>query len=112
MIKFKLPGVQQSMQLYLANRETESILFRPIRNNIVGTFAQLGQLLSQHYSSEELMLIACPLPEQVSVMLSSSSLQGVKQEANTEENQVSNIQVTSESCTVAKSAENVNLSTS
>lgn len=78
MIKFKLPAVQQSMQLYLANRETECILFRPIKNNIVAAFAQLQQLLSQHYSGDELLLIACPLPEQVSVMLSSSALAQAK----------------------------------
>ncbi|XP_016845689.1 conserved oligomeric Golgi complex subunit 3 isoform X1 [Nasonia vitripennis] len=78
LIKFKLPAVQQSMQLYLANRETECILFRPIKNNIVAAFAQLQQLLSQHYSGDELLLIACPLPEQVSVMLSSSALAQAK----------------------------------
>lgn len=70
------------MQLYLANRETECILFRPIKNNVVAAFAQLSQLLSQHYTGDDLMLIACPLPEQVSVMLSSTSL---TQPAKTEE---------------------------
>ncbi|XP_033215348.1 conserved oligomeric Golgi complex subunit 3 isoform X2 [Belonocnema kinseyi] len=73
-IKFKLPGLQQSMQLYLANRETECILFRPIKNNIVAAFTQLLQILNTCYDYENLLLIACPLPEQVSVMLSSSSL--------------------------------------
>lgn len=73
-IKFKLPGLQQSMQLYLANRETECILFRPIKNNVVAAFTQLLQILNTCYDSENLLLIACPLPEQVSVMLSSSSL--------------------------------------
>ena len=74
LIKFKLPGLQQSMQLYLANRETECILFRPIKNNIVAAFTQLLQVLNSCYDSENLLLIACPLPEQISVMLSSSSL--------------------------------------
>lgn len=74
LIKFKLPNIQQSLQLYLANRETECILFRPIKNNIVAAFTHLSQLLSTNYTSEELLLIACPLPEQVSIMLSSSSL--------------------------------------
>jgi hypothetical protein len=31
LIKNQLPTVQRSMQLYLANRETEFILFRPIK---------------------------------------------------------------------------------
>lgn len=74
MIKFKLPTIQQSMQLYLANRETEFILFRPIKNNVVAAFTQLLQLLSNNYTAEELILIACPLPDQISVTLSSTSL--------------------------------------
>ncbi|XP_014204739.1 conserved oligomeric Golgi complex subunit 3 [Copidosoma floridanum] len=74
LVKFKLPDVHQSMQLYLANRETECILFRPIKNNIVSAFTQFTQFLNQHYTEDELLLIACPLPEQVSVFLSSSSL--------------------------------------
>ena len=74
LIKFKLPNIQQSLQLYLANRETECILFRPIKNNVVAAFTHLSQLLSTNYGTEELLLIACPLPEQISIMLSSSSL--------------------------------------
>jgi len=31
LIKNQLPVIQRSMQLYLANRETEFILFRPIK---------------------------------------------------------------------------------
>ncbi|XP_015609408.1 conserved oligomeric Golgi complex subunit 3 [Cephus cinctus] len=92
LIKFKLPGIQQSMQLYLANRETECILFRPIKNNIVAAFTQLSQLLSNNYNADELLLIGCPLPEQVSVMLSSTSLvQGKSvqsQKSNSDEEQV------------------------
>lgn len=30
-IKTRLPGLQRSMSLYLANRDTEAILFRPIK---------------------------------------------------------------------------------
>lgn len=74
LIKFKLPNIQKSMQLYLANRETECILFRPIKNNVVAAFTHLSQLLTTNYTEEQLLLIACPLPEQISVMLSSSSL--------------------------------------
>ncbi|XP_011312499.1 conserved oligomeric Golgi complex subunit 3 [Fopius arisanus] len=85
LIKFQLPSIQQSMQLYLANRETESILFRPIRNNIVGIFTQLSQWLHGNYSSEEQLLIACPLPEQVSIMLSSSSLAHTSNYSSTQE---------------------------
>ncbi|EZA54844.1 Conserved oligomeric Golgi complex subunit [Ooceraea biroi] len=73
-IKFKCPEIQQSMQLYLANKETEFILFKPVKNNICATFTQLHQVLNKYYNTEDLLLIACPLPEQISVMLSSTTL--------------------------------------
>ncbi|XP_053994428.1 conserved oligomeric Golgi complex subunit 3 [Hylaeus volcanicus] len=73
-IKFKCPEVQQLMQLYLSNKETEFILFRPVKNNVCAAFTQLYQILNKYYNAEELLLIACPLPEQISVILSSSSL--------------------------------------
>ncbi|PSN56138.1 Conserved oligomeric Golgi complex subunit 3 [Blattella germanica] len=80
-IKNRLPTIQRSMQLYLANRETEFILFRPIKNNVVAGFVQLQQLLtSGGYTSDDLLLAACPTPEQVSVLLSSASLLGTNQE--------------------------------
>lgn len=73
-IKFKCPEIQQSMQLYLANKETEFILFKPVKNNICAAFTQLHQILNKYYNAEDLQLIACPLPEQISVMLSSTTL--------------------------------------
>ncbi|KAG5318888.1 COG3 protein, partial [Pseudoatta argentina] len=73
-IKFKCPEIQQSMQLYLANKETEFILFKPVKNNICAAFTQLHQTLNKYYNAENLLLIACPLPEQISVMLSSTTL--------------------------------------
>lgn len=73
-IKFKCPDIQQSMQLYLANKETEFILFKPVKNNICAAFTQLHQILNKYYNAEDLLLIACPLPEQISVMLSSTTL--------------------------------------
>ncbi|KAF4529520.1 hypothetical protein B566_EDAN015178 [Ephemera danica] len=72
-IKSQLPAFQRSMQLYLANRETEFILFRPIKNNVVGCFVQLQQTLSSGgYTADELLVIGCPTPEQVSVLLSAT----------------------------------------
>ncbi|KAG8042081.1 hypothetical protein G9C98_000072 [Cotesia typhae] len=88
-IKFRLPSIQQSMQLYLANRETEFILFRPIRNNVVGVYTQLYQLLQSTFDGEQLLLIACPLPEQISIMLSSTSLARAHRSDNRESNDAS-----------------------
>ncbi|GFG40674.1 hypothetical protein Cfor_06711 [Coptotermes formosanus] len=84
LIKNQLPIIQRSMQLYLANRETEFILFRPIKNNVVASFVQLQQLLAGGgYTSDDLLLAGCPSPEQVTVLLSSASLQGTNQVSNT-----------------------------
>ncbi|KAF6213924.1 hypothetical protein GE061_011651 [Apolygus lucorum] len=74
-IKAKLPGLQGTMQLYLANRDTEFILYRPIRNNVVGCFTRLHQVLvSSGYTSEEQTQIGCPTAEQAYVLVSSVSL--------------------------------------
>ncbi|XP_046966981.1 conserved oligomeric Golgi complex subunit 3 [Vanessa cardui] len=74
-IKTHLAPLQRSMQLYLANKETEFILFRPIRNNVVGYFVQLEQILSNSgFTYDDLLIVACPTPEQVSVFISSASL--------------------------------------
>lgn len=74
-MKKKIPDVQRSLQLYLANRETEFILFRPIKNNIINAFMQVDQvLLKGGYTSEDQLLIACPSPEQINILICSVSL--------------------------------------
>ncbi|XP_037298630.1 conserved oligomeric Golgi complex subunit 3 [Manduca sexta] len=74
-IKTHLAPVQRSMQLYLSNKETEFILFRPIRNNVVGYFVQIEQIMTNAgYSEEDVLIVACPTLEQVSVFISSASL--------------------------------------
>ncbi|CAH1159692.1 unnamed protein product [Phaedon cochleariae] len=76
-MKSRIPEIQRSMQLYLSNRETEFILFRPIKNNAINAFLQLDQiLLTGGYSSEDQLLIACPSPEQVNILICSVSLVG------------------------------------
>ncbi|KTG32862.1 hypothetical protein cypCar_00044549 [Cyprinus carpio] len=64
-LKNKLPGTLQSMSLYLANKDTEFILFKPVRNNIQQVFQRLHALLQEEYSGEDLQIIACPSMEQV-----------------------------------------------
>ncbi|XP_017774567.1 PREDICTED: conserved oligomeric Golgi complex subunit 3 [Nicrophorus vespilloides] len=74
-IKTKIPEIQRSMRLYLANRETEFILFRPIKNNIVNAFIELDQLLvAAKYTADDELLIACPTPEQLNILICSVSL--------------------------------------
>uniref|UniRef100_A0A8C4INW8 Conserved oligomeric Golgi complex subunit 3 n=1 Tax=Dicentrarchus labrax TaxID=13489 RepID=A0A8C4INW8_DICLA len=64
-MKSKLPSTLQSMSLYLANRDTEFILFKPVRNNIQQVFQRLHALLQEEYSGEDLQIVACPSMEQV-----------------------------------------------
>lgn len=74
-IKSKLPSLQRSMQLYLSNKDTEFILFRPIRNNIISAFVKLEQILTTNgYSTDDLIIASCPSADQISVLLSSASM--------------------------------------
>lgn len=88
------------MELYLANQDTQFILYKPIKvrhssvglrifhtsclcnwfswsrfqNNIVSSFAKLQTMVNEKYETEDQLLIGCPTPEQVSVLLSSTIL--------------------------------------
>ncbi|XP_040580746.1 conserved oligomeric Golgi complex subunit 3 isoform X2 [Lepeophtheirus salmonis] len=73
-LKKHLPEIQKAMQLYLANSETEFILFRPIRNNIISTFMNFYQLTKNEFTQDEQIIIACPTEEQISIVISSLQL--------------------------------------
>uniref|UniRef100_A0A0K2TFR0 Conserved oligomeric Golgi complex subunit 3 n=1 Tax=Lepeophtheirus salmonis TaxID=72036 RepID=A0A0K2TFR0_LEPSM len=73
-LKKHLPEIQKAMQLYLANSETEFILFRPIRNNIISTFMNFYQLTRNEFTQDEQIIIACPTEEQISIVISSLQL--------------------------------------
>ncbi|KAG7171455.1 conserved oligomeric Golgi complex subunit 3-like [Homarus americanus] len=70
-IRTHLPNIQRSMQLYLANRDTEFILFKPVRINVLGSFSRVQNILVNNYSEDDRIIIACPSQEEVSVLLSS-----------------------------------------
>ncbi|XP_075153992.1 conserved oligomeric Golgi complex subunit 3 [Haematobia irritans] len=75
LIKTKLPVLQRSMQLYLSNRDTEFIIFRPIRNNVIQSFVKLEHLLTTNgYTADDMTISSCPSGEQVSILLSSASI--------------------------------------
>jgi len=70
-IKQMVPLVQRKMQLYLANRETEFILFRPVRSNILSAFVNLLATLRAEYSFDDQTIIGCPTQEQLAAILAS-----------------------------------------
>lgn len=77
LIKSKLAGLQRAMLLYLANKDTEFILFRPIRNNCISAFVKLEQLLTTNgYTKDDMIITSCPTADQISILLSNASLVG------------------------------------
>uniref|UniRef100_UPI00398EE2B3 conserved oligomeric Golgi complex subunit 3 n=1 Tax=Pristiophorus japonicus TaxID=55135 RepID=UPI00398EE2B3 len=72
-IKGKLPLTLRSLSLYLSNKDTEFILFKPVRSNIQQTFQKLHGVLQEDFSGEDLQIIACPSMDQVNLLLSVSN---------------------------------------
>ncbi|XP_019443675.1 PREDICTED: conserved oligomeric Golgi complex subunit 3 [Lupinus angustifolius] len=56
-IQEQLPVVISKMKLYLQNSSTRTILFKPIKTNIVEAHTQLQSLLQSEYTSEEIQII-------------------------------------------------------
>ncbi len=73
-VKKVIPLVQQKMSLYLANKETEFILFKPIRVNILESFGQFNKLIEETFDEQDLIVIGCPNMDVISVTLSSLSM--------------------------------------
>uniref|UniRef100_A0A8C4MCC4 Conserved oligomeric Golgi complex subunit 3 n=1 Tax=Equus asinus TaxID=9793 RepID=A0A8C4MCC4_EQUAS len=71
-VKAQLPLTLRSMSLYLSNKDTEFILFKPVRNNIQQVFQKFHVLLKEEFSPEDTQIIACPSMEQLNFLLSVS----------------------------------------
>lgn len=56
-IQQELPTVMAKMKLYLQNPSTRTILFKPIKTNIVEAHVQIQSLLKAEYSPEEMQRI-------------------------------------------------------
>ncbi|PON66074.1 Conserved oligomeric Golgi complex, subunit [Parasponia andersonii] len=56
-IQQELPMVMEKMKLYLQNPSTRTILFKPIKTNIVEAHIQVQSLLKAEYSTEEIQRI-------------------------------------------------------
>ncbi|XP_021945379.1 conserved oligomeric Golgi complex subunit 3 [Folsomia candida] len=72
-LKSKLPFIHKSMKLYLANRETEFILFRPVKNNVLNGFLQLENIVAVYYSAET--QLTCPTQDAINVLISTIMIQ-------------------------------------
>ena len=76
-MKKVIPIIQQKMSLYLANKETEFILYKPIRVNILELFSRFSKLTEENFDDQDLVVIACPNLDVLTVTLSSISLNTV-----------------------------------
>ncbi|OQR75864.1 conserved oligomeric Golgi complex subunit 3-like [Tropilaelaps mercedesae] len=68
--KERLARLQKAMSLYLANRDTEAILFKPIKNKTVAFYEKLNKVIEDEYSQDDMKIIACPSAEQISMLMS------------------------------------------
>lgn len=88
-LKTNIPLWRQALSLYIANGETENILFSPVKvcvklhhfvdninilwfqKKVIDTFAQLRFIVSSQYTEEEQQIIVCPSNEQLNLLFSS-----------------------------------------
>lgn len=75
--------LQRSMNLYLANKDTEFILFRPVKLSVQHSFQELVNFIKDHYNEEECQIIGCPSMEQVNLLLSSTYVKAPASETET-----------------------------
>ncbi|KAK7603161.1 hypothetical protein V9T40_003160 [Parthenolecanium corni] len=73
-VKSFIPSLLHKMELYLANPDTQFILYKPIKTNIISTFTKMQNIISENFEKDDQLLIGCPSPEQITVLLSSTIL--------------------------------------
>lgn len=71
MIQQELPSVIKKMKLYLLNPSTRTILFKPIKTNILEAHTQVRSLLKSEYSAEEIESINMVSIQNLEVQLDS-----------------------------------------
>ncbi|CAH3023669.1 unnamed protein product [Porites evermanni] len=65
LLKSKLTSTLQSMALFLANKDTEYILFKPVKAKVQDYYKQMNDMVMETYSVEDQQIIGCPSIQQV-----------------------------------------------
>ncbi|XP_074649305.1 conserved oligomeric Golgi complex subunit 3-like [Tubulanus polymorphus] len=73
LLKTKVPIIARAMNLYLANKDTEYILFKPIRLNVQQSFQQLNTLIIEQYADDDVLIIAAPSNDQINLLLTTKT---------------------------------------
>uniref|UniRef100_A0A6A7G0E7 Conserved oligomeric Golgi complex subunit 3 n=3 Tax=Hirondellea gigas TaxID=1518452 RepID=A0A6A7G0E7_9CRUS len=68
-IRTKLPKLHCNLHLYLANRDTEFILLKPIRINVSNSFGRLTKILADHYNQDDAIIASCPTYEEINIIM-------------------------------------------
>lgn len=89
LIKSLVPLTQRKMQLYLANRETEFILFRPIRSAVLSSFMSMLSCLRTEFTLDQQTICGCPTQEQLAALLTSVMIKPRTRERYSVDRQVS-----------------------
>ncbi|MCL4131004.1 UNVERIFIED_CONTAM: hypothetical protein GTU68_002411 [Idotea baltica] len=70
-LRSHIPLIQKRLRLYLANRDTEFILFKPIRSNVLAAFAKVEKIVGDNYAEDDRIIAGCPSQEEVAALISS-----------------------------------------
>jgi len=74
-LKTEVKKTVKSLSLYLANKETENILFKPIKVRVQKKFQTLKEIIEENFNEEEKQIIAAPSPDQVGLLMTSTMKQ-------------------------------------
>ena len=90
-IRSRLPTLQVDLHLYLANRDTEFILLKPVRLNVLRNFSHLSSIVTANYSQDDTIIANCPSPDELNMMMN-SLLEVRSQECEENDDSLSNSQ--------------------
>ncbi|KAH7331555.1 hypothetical protein KP509_20G040200 [Ceratopteris richardii] len=68
-IKEDLPSVANKMKLYLQNSSARTILFKPIKSNIIEAYGQINALINDEYVAEDIAVIGLPQISEIQACL-------------------------------------------
>jgi hypothetical protein len=69
LLKTKVPNLHKSLAVYLANEETEHILFRPVKANVLQAYDALEKMAVRYYQASDQLIISAPTQGEVSLMM-------------------------------------------
>ncbi|CAH8655921.1 unnamed protein product [Heterobilharzia americana] len=66
--KHAVTNLRKCLHIYLANPDTENILLRRIQSGVLLQWRSIYQLLTDHYTDEDRMIVGCPTESQIRLL--------------------------------------------